>query len=97
MMLTATVEGCQNNCAEYSHAALSCCPKRKRRCHTRSSNGKQSDGKQGEGAFSAARLQAVLEGAYEYELELASDLAVGVINDFQTMSIRQSLLLGTTG
>ena len=58
---------------------------------------KQSDGKQGEGAFSAARLQAVLEGAYEYELELASDLAVGVINDFQTMSIRQSLLLGTTG
>ena len=31
-------------------------------------------GKQGEGAFSVARLAAVLEGADEYELELASDL-----------------------
>ena len=32
------------------------------------------DGKQGEGAFSSARLAAVLEGADKYTLQCASDL-----------------------
>jgi hypothetical protein len=43
----------------------------------------KSDGNQVKGAFSAARLQAVLEGADDYELELASDLLSGWLTIFE--------------